>query len=215
MADSTCIECGAEFEQRTGRGRRRKRCESCFRPDRHASRPRKPPKPRPIAPCAVCATPTTAKYCSRRCTDMNKRVPCAGCGDPIYLGSTSRPAGEARCRSCRLHPCGTIAAYKRGCRCADCRRANVVAHNDYFGPRRHNWITPKARLAIYERDNWTCQLCGEPVDLHVRHLDPTAPSIDHIEPQSLALVPNHDPSNLRTAHRSCNSKRGNRLDWSA
>lgn len=174
--------------------------------------------------CRTCcepfmATPWSA-YCSTRCRDKwwyehRSRASCVDCGKRLGWAANDTRASTGQCQECRLHPCGTIAAYKRGCRCADCRRANVVAHNDYFGPRRHNWITPKARLAIYERDNWTCQLFGEPVNLQVNHLDPQAPSIDHIEPQSLALVPNHDPSNLRTAHRSCNSKRGNRLDWSA
>lgn len=76
---------------------------------------------------------------------------------------------------------------------------------------RHHWIAPADRVAIYERDGWTCQLCGKPVDLAVHHLHRDAPSLDHVEPQSLALIPNHDPSNLRTAHRGCNSARGNRV----
>ena len=76
---------------------------------------------------------------------------------------------------------------------------------------RHHWIAPADRVAIYERDEWTCQLCRKPVDLAVHHLHRDAPSLDHIEPQSLALIPNHAPSNLRTAHRGCNSARGNRV----
>lgn len=69
-------------------------------------------------------------------------------------------------------------------------------------------VSRRERLAIYERDNWTCQLCGEPVDRQAHYLDDWAPTLDHIVPQSVALVPDHSPRNLRTAHRWCNSVRG-------
>lgn len=72
-------------------------------------------------------------------------------------------------------------------------------------------IALRDRLAIYERDAWTCQLCAEPVEPDLMATDPLndwAPSLDHIEPQSWALIPDHSPSNLRLAHRWCNSVRG-------
>lgn len=47
---------------------------------------------------------------------------------------------------------------------------------------KDQFISRADRLAVYERDQWTCQLCRGPVD----------------------------PANLRLAHRSCNSARGNR-----
>lgn len=72
------------------------------------------------------------------------------------------------------------------------------------------YIRPADRLAIYERDGWVCQLCGDPVRRDVSGHHPLAASLDHIECQSWVLIPNHDPSNLRTAHRGCNSSRGNR-----
>lgn len=75
--------------------------------------------------------------------------------------------------------------------------------------QKGNWITKDRRRALYERDNWTCQLCGEPVDPST--YGARYPTLDHIEPQSLALIPDHSDRNLRTAHLSCNSKRGNRV----
>lgn len=68
--------------------------------------------------------------------------------------------------------------------------------------------SPKQRLRIYERDNWTCQLCDEPVDRDAHYLDDWAPTLDHITPQSHVMVPDHGDSNLRLAHRWCNSVRG-------
>lgn len=77
---------------------------------------------------------------------------------------------------------------------------------------RRSWkIALRDRLAIYERDVWQCQLCMEPVDRDLMSVDPAndwAPSLDHIEPQSWALIPDHSPTNLRLAHRWCNSVRG-------
>lgn len=77
---------------------------------------------------------------------------------------------------------------------------------------RRTWkIATRDRLAIYERDGWVCQLCEEPVDRDLMTTDPLndwAPSLDHIEPQSHALIPDHSPENLRLAHRWCNSVRG-------
>lgn len=71
-----------------------------------------------------------------------------------------------------------------------------------------DFISRSERLAIYERDNWTCQLCFEPVDPNLHYLDDWAASLDHIVPRSHMLFPDHSPSNLRLAHRWCNSARG-------
>lgn len=77
-------------------------------------------------------------------------------------------------------------------------------------------IASRVRLAIYERDDWTCQLCLEPIDSTLNPLDSWAASLDHIECQSWVLFPDHSPQNLRACHRMCNSLRGNREDsqWS-
>lgn len=76
-------------------------------------------------------------------------------------------------------------------------------------------IPPKVRQAIYVRDRWTCQLCMEPVDPDLPPSDVWAATLDHIECQSWALIPDHSPSNLRLAHRWCNSVRGDESYYSA
>lgn len=73
---------------------------------------------------------------------------------------------------------------------------------------KSGFISRSERLAIYERDNWTCQLCFKPVDPNLHYLDDWAATLDHIVPQSHTLFPDHSPSNLRLAHRWCNSVRG-------
>jgi hypothetical protein len=73
-------------------------------------------------------------------------------------------------------------------------------------------ISDRDRLAIYERDKWTCQLCQEPVDPTLdRFKHAMAATLDHIAPRSLTLFPDDSPANLRLAHRACNSARGNRV----
>ena len=67
-------------------------------------------------------------------------------------------------------------------------------------------VEPRLRYAIYQRDDWTCQLCFEAVD---RDADPWSdwfPSLDHIVPQSRGGSDEWD--NLRLTHRWCNAIRG-------
>lgn len=62
------------------------------------------------------------------------------------------------------------------------------------------------RMALFDRDGWTCQICSESVDYTADYLSDWYPSVDHIVPR--AHGGSDDISNLRTAHRWCNSVRG-------
>lgn len=76
---------------------------------------------------------------------------------------------------------------------------------------KDQFISRADRLIIYERDGWVCQLCGDPVDRTLSGRHRMGPTLDHVAPRSLTLWPDHSPTNLRLAHRACNSARGNRL----
>lgn len=76
-------------------------------------------------------------------------------------------------------------------------------------------VSDSVRLAIYERDGWTCQLCSEPVDPDLPPSDVWAATLDHIVCQSWTDEPDHSPSNLRLAHRWCNSVRGDEQRYTA
>lgn len=70
----------------------------------------------------------------------------------------------------------------------------------------HGWIASSKRMSIYERDDHKCWLCSGSVDMKADpQRDDWAPSLDHVLPRSKGGT--HDPSNLRTAHRWCNSVR--------
>lgn len=56
---------------------------------------------------------------------------------------------------------------------------------------------------IYERDNWTCYLCGEPVNRGADCYQPDSPTIDHVV--ALAVGGEHSRANVRCACFRCNS----------
>lgn len=153
-------------------------------------------------------------------------LPCAGCGAMLWRGSTSLPDGKARCRKCRENDRhGTPNGYRKGCRCRPCTDAKSASMRQYSAAYRAatgraiwakyrrdqlqygSWIGKRRRLAIYERDGWECKICGDPVDPSA---DPItgdlAPSLDHIVARSVGG--DDSDSNLRCAHRVCNSRRG-------
>jgi hypothetical protein len=57
-------------------------------------------------------------------------------------------------------------------------------------PARERYLTPAQRTAIFERDHWTCQICGKPAD-----------QIDHVASDS------SEPLNLRAVCGHCNRER--------
>lgn len=67
-----------------------------------------------------------------------------------------------------------------------------------------NWIRQEKRLAIYVRDQHTCQYCG----LHLEDAPAGTASLDHLVPASRNGT-NHQ-TNLVTVCAGCNSKRGDK-----
>lgn len=108
---------------------------------------------------------------------------------------------------------------------ADKRRFRYCSR-DCFEANRHkaNWkhvVRRRARLRgltiesfdrieIFERDDWVCQLCGDPVDRDTVRPDPRSPSIDHIIPVSRGGA--HSRENVHTAHLGCNIRKGAALE---
>jgi ribosomal protein S27AE len=76
---------------------------------------------------------------------------------------------------------------------------------------RQAFVSHVNRSQVYERDQWTCRLCGEAVlpDEVVPH--PQAPTLDHII--ALSQGGTHEESNVQLAHFYCNTIK-NDGDWS-
>lgn len=67
---------------------------------------------------------------------------------------------------------------------------------------RGAFVAPVSRPQVYERDQWTCQLCGEAVLREEVVPHPQAPTLDHII--ALSRGGTHEPSNVQLAHYYCN-----------
>lgn len=60
--------------------------------------------------------------------------------------------------------------------------------------------------SIYERDNWTCQLCGNPVDRTLAFPHRMSASLDHRRP--IAQGGTHTRDNVQLSHFWCNTRKG-------
>lgn len=61
------------------------------------------------------------------------------------------------------------------------------------------------RFEIFERDNWICQLCDEPIDKTLKFPDRHSATVDHITP--ISRGGKHERSNAQAAHNFCNSSK--------
>lgn len=71
-------------------------------------------------------------------------------------------------------------------------------------------IEPVKVMQVYERDNWTCGICGDPIDPSLKWPNPKSVSLDHIIP--ISKGGEHSMKNTRASHLGCNIGRGNCFD---
>lgn len=71
-----------------------------------------------------------------------------------------------------------------------------------------NGVEDYDRNDIFERDDWICQICGEPVDPQLVWPDMMRKSIDHIIP--IARGGPDTAENVQLAHLRCNLRKGAR-----
>lgn len=86
--------------------------------------------------------------------------------------------------------------------CSDrCKHADA-AHR-HRARKRGARVESIYRRKIFERDNWVCHICGDPVNREAKNGDLDYPTLDHIIP--LARGGAHSMANLKPAHAWCNS----------
>jgi 5-methylcytosine-specific restriction endonuclease McrA len=182
--------------------------------------------------CAHCGADhktaqSSAKFCSVHCS---KRA-AAGwpppsawstCTDLVHVPTTPK-APKVPTLPVVVKPSGGIFVNGACARCASqftawstkgearycslqCARAH--GRDKRRAVKRNAYVADVNRRAIFERDGWQCQLCGDPVKRNAKVPDPKAPTIDHIVP--LAAGGTHEPANAQCAHFLCNSRKGHR-----
>lgn len=170
--------------------------------------------------CQLCGETfmarASARFCSHTCRDLNnlatgqlgragKKAQAAHRIDPLE-SIKIRGACEIRygtCPDCGRGWLGDARTPRRYCTKACARRAyeraQYALHGDRKGHRKHKAI-------VFERDGYTCWLCGTPTSRVFKHDDPLSPTLDHLTPRSQGGTDEVD--NLGTAHWICNSLRG-------
>lgn len=177
--------------------------------------------PKLSTPCALCGEPLVNLQRAGKSAPLHKA--CRNVAPKWMRLGEDRPAPRMKVFERKIAKASTGSSGSRVFICGGCRwcGTSVVGVGFYCSDnckksaafkRRSSGasfqISPRARKEIYERDSWTCQLCWHPVDSELHYRDNWAASLDHIIPQSQQLIPDHSPSNLRLAHRMCNSMRG-------
>jgi len=94
------------------------------------------------------------------------------------------------------------------------RKSRRVAKGVRKARMRGTRADPVNAIAVFDRDGWTCQLCGidTPRDKRGTY-DDDAPELDHIIP--LARGGAHTNDNVQCACRSCNADKGDSLPIAA
>lgn len=180
--------------------------------------------------CEWCDSPIKdrgagAKYCSKKCAqtagDERKKRPCLGGCGRMRHPDKGRPV---TCNECRVRlSCGSASGYKNGCRCQACKDAVAAVQREFTrkyleehgvayhrrtdadGSRRGIDILMSDRFAIYERDEWICQLCSEPV--YWNALDyKDQPSLFRIVSVSRQEDVDNSLNDLCLAHVECNAQ---------
>ena len=228
-----CRECIASSPSHgASRYRQGCRCDECragaaARMREYSARRRAEGRPLPKSrvrvqrACQVCLAPfsvptyATTRFCSSACVGVSKRI------DPARLrrvrGSKRSPTVA---RALRLAASSAIGSSGGGR--VWVQGKCIVCSDQYLSPgaasrycskkcrainrRRSFGLSWLDRMALFARDGWACQICSEPVDYLADPHSDWYPSLDHIVPRSRGG--SDDVSNLRLAHRWCNSVRG-------
>lgn len=204
---TSCAECGDPVVQpASGRPRRYCSAKCAHRVSNRAQNRRRLPAPKQTERrCEndLCGQPFSPKrrdqvFCTPRCRineGQNRRYrgaalrqgtdferTCVECGQPF----TAKKANAKWCSQiCRI----------RTCRRDESRRRSPGSGASLYTDRE-----------IFERDNWTCYLCGRKVDRNADRRDPEGATIDHIIP--LSMHGEDVASNVATAHWKCNRDKG-------
>jgi HNH endonuclease len=160
------------------------------------------------------------RIAAKKCTARSVRATCDSCGLWFRRQLDSKTTTCQLCRQGMAVTHGLASTYtNRGCRCQDCttavtqerlhyKRKQVAAGfpldvNHRARARRYGVEAEYInKLTVFERDNWICGICNDPVDREAPWPASESPSLDHIMP--LAVGGAHNYANVQCAHLGCN-----------
>ena len=213
-----CQACNATWTRPAARGQRPKWCPDCRRRAYDIDHTKA---------CPQCKSPGVrrdATYCSPTCyhkahgcykgPPTRALVPHPDAA-PASILPAKHPARAAPAPTTEglwvqglCYRCGrrfTVAWQTTARYCSDAC-ASLVAKARRRAAKRNADLKSYSRVAIFERDNWKCQICGKRTRPDRHHLHDLHPSIDHIV--SLADGGADAAWNVQCAHRICNSLKG-------
>lgn len=199
-----CEVCGTEYKpshstQRTcGRA-----CGAKANP--HYDRVRKPIEPRSSVvewkPCRICQrwmSRPLLVLCSDDCRREDARR---------YAAATFVSQAKPTTLPCLI--CGRDYTTRTATNGGTCKRCQNRARKDDKRAERFGVQYERIdRLSVYWRDDWICQLCGDPVDRTAQAPHPLSASLDHIIP--ISRGGDHLYENVQCTHLGCNIAKGNR-----
>jgi 5-methylcytosine-specific restriction endonuclease McrA len=208
MHSLNCLGCGRVLTPSLCVGRPRVWCDACRTPYGHGR-----PTASILCTCGrsvAVAAGSRRRFCSRLCRLADQLAS----QNAAYRARVR--TYELTCANCSVAFTATSASGKlprsgRGVRrfCSHQCKTRFLFREKYqaTGGRRFGRVQGAARLAVFERCGWRCQLCGAPIDRRLRFPHPGSPSLDHIIP--LADGGDHAPPNWQAAHLLCNIEKGN------
>lgn len=166
--------------------------------------------------CLICAKPVLSgtrrrKYCSKDCyLEANKRL-----GRQKYWDSVKdKPATKTViCGWCNKqlelpHSANAPRKYHDDCKIQARRardRIKTVKRQGY----RSNYLVTHEEIA--KRDNYTCQICNEPVDMSLPRTSRFGATLDHIMPISKGGTDTLE--NLQLSHWVCNNRKSDKVNY--
>lgn len=233
QTEFTCIGCGKMFVRTRGSRDAKKYCsrECAFRHKATISpKQRKAMDRRKADKLLASSRPQTfVRRCSEcGCSFIAKRINASVCSSRIcYLARERRrwreyrinTIGRVRCFKCVR--CGTTVEVdrfetKRNKYCVECavaidlerrrqyrRKANKLRRARMLSNGPHELIDS---VKVFERDKWTCYMCGRRVDMWRGRMEAYTATLDHIVPLSLGGT--HTLDNVRCACNECNYIKG-------
>lgn len=137
--------------------------------------------------------------------------------EPVYAGVCLDCVNEERiarslplAAACVVCACLFFPMHGEGC-CSD--PCIQEARRELSHRRRAReldaFVADVNRHEVFERDDYTCQLCDLPIDMSLIFPHRMFPTLDHIIP--LAAGGTHEPGNVQAAHFGCNSAKGARV----